>query len=306
MFHTDDITDRIIAERELKKYTEHLEEIVAKRTRALEEAQIRLVQQTRLATLGQIAGGIAHELRTPLGAIKNAAYFINMVIESPEDAIKEALDIINIEINSSARIITSLLNFTRPKEPVRHVIDVEYIIQQALSHTAIPPEIEIEQQIKDNLPAILADAGQLEQVFGNLILNAIQAMPQGGRLTFCAEMTRSLPDKIEIGFLPDFDTQDKNIGWVVVSVGDTGVGISPEHRLHLFAPFFTTKTRGMGLGLALIRLLTEANNGGITVESALGQGTTFYSYWPIVLDDELPKDEAFIDNVIIPSEVQES
>ena len=274
-----DVTERRRAAELLRLYTEQLEALVAERTRALEEAQERLLRQERLTVLGQIAGGIAHELRTPSGAIKNSIYLLNILVDAPDPTVTETMAIMNQEIATSDRIITSLLNFTRPQRPARQIVDMNQMIEQALSSVEVPPQVAIQRSASAELPPLLADAGQLEQVFGNLMLNAIQAMPQGGQLTIQTGQVQTLPENVETGFMPTGEGRDD--GWIVISVSDSGTGISPEHLANLFQPLFTTKSTGMGLGLALVKLLTEANGGGIAVESTLGQGTTFHTYWPI-------------------------
>jgi len=275
-----DITERKQAAQELQNYADRLQDLVAERTRALEEAQERLLRQTRLATLGQIAGSIAHELRTPLGAIKNAAYLINMLQGASGETLEEALDILNQEVANSDRIITSLLNFARPQRPRQQLLEVGPLVERAARHLQPPPEVQVEAHVDGALSPVIADATHLEQALGNLLLNALQAMPEGGRLTVCAEQRASLPDIEPPGFLPEHAT-DAGAGWIVVSVGDTGVGIPPENLEHLFEPLFTTKTTGIGLGLALVKLLVQANGGGIAVSSAPGEGTTFDIYLPV-------------------------
>jgi PAS domain S-box-containing protein len=274
-----DITERKRAAELLRMYTEQLEALVAERTRALEEAQERLLRQERLTVLGQVAGGIAHELRTPLGAIKNSIYLLNMLLEPSDATVQEVLAVINQEIGASDRIISSLLNFTRPQRPARQIVDVHQVVEQALVRIEIPPQFQVQRHFAQDMPAILADAVQLEQVFGNLILNATQAMSQEGQLTIQTGQIHSLPENVEAGFMPTDEAHAA--GWVVVSISDTGDGISPKHLAQLFQPLFTTKSKGMGLGLALVKLLTEANGGGIAVESTLGKGTTFHTFWPI-------------------------
>ncbi len=290
-----DITARKQAEQLLHLYAEQLEAMVAARTRALEEAQERLLRQERLATLGQLAGGIAHELRTPLGAIKNAAYLIKLILEpqamapNADPALREALDILNREVGTADRIITSLLSFAHPQQPAHQLIDVSQVVMQVLAHADIPPQVAVHRQIDKNLPTILADAGQLEQVFGNLISNAVQAMPGGGQLTVRVERRAALPDIAP----PGFATNPPNgtaASWVAVTIADTGVGIPPENLPHIFEPLFTTKARGIGLGLPIVKLLAQANGGSITLSSIPGQGTTFETFWPVVPFEESPRD----------------
>jgi len=177
-----------LAEEKMKEYSEKLEEMVEERTEELREAQEQLVRRERLAVLGQLAGGIGHELRNPLGAIKNAAYFLNMVLEEQEPDVKDTLEILEKEVATSERIISSLLDFARPKPPTRRKVDVNEVVRETLSRVTAPERVEITSQLDRALPMILADPVQLGQVFRNLILNAIQAMPEGGQLTVKSEL----------------------------------------------------------------------------------------------------------------------
>ncbi|MBN1935780.1 MAG: PAS domain S-box protein, partial [Anaerolineae bacterium] len=281
-----DITERKQIEQKLQDYAERLEELVAERTRALEEAQERLLHQTRLATLGQIAGSIAHELRTPLGAIRNAVYLINMLRGSSDETLEEAIDILNQEVATSDRVITSLLNFARPQRPQRHLLEVGPLVECMVQRLQPPPTVQLEIHVDGDLSPVIADATHLEQMFGNLLLNAIQAMPEGGQLSVRAEQRAALPEIAPPGFIPEH-AADANAGWIVVSIGDTGIGIPPENLEHVFEPLFTTKATGIGLGLALVKLLIQANGGGIAVTSVPGEGTTFGIYLPVAgMSDE--------------------
>jgi two-component system cell cycle sensor histidine kinase/response regulator CckA len=256
-----DITERKRAEEALREYAERLEDMVEERTQELREAQERLIRQEKLAVLGQLGGGVAHELRNPLGAIKNATYFLNMVLEEPDPEVKEMLDILKQEVRTSERIINSLLDFARPKPSVRHRVDVNEVVQAALARTAMPDNVEVVTQLDESLPAIQADPDQLVQVFGNIALNAVQAMPEGGRLVIKSEV--SSPE------------------WVAVSVIDTGVGIPEDDLDKLFEPLFTTKAKGIGLGLAVVKTLVEGHGGTIRVESQVGEGSTFTIQFPL-------------------------
>ncbi len=281
-----DITERRQAALVLQQYAQQLEAMVAERTRALQEAQERLLRQTRLATLGQIAGSIAHELRTPLGAIKNAAYLINMLREPSDETLQEAIAILNQEVANADRIITSLLTFARPQQAHRQLLEVGPLLERAARHLQPPPNVQIELRIAGDLPPVIADATHLQQALSNLFLNALQAMPEGGRLTVRAEHCAALP-KIEPPGFPPAHAADGEAGWIVISVGDTGVGIPPENLERIFEPLFTTKTTGIGLGLPLVKLLIQANGGGLAVASLPGEGTTFDIYLPVAgMSDE--------------------
>jgi len=212
----NDITERLQAEQELYQYQKRLEEMVSERTRQLKAAQEKLLQREKLAVLGQMAGGIGHELRQPLGTIKNAAYYLNMVLDDVEPEIEETLETLDQEIEHSEVIIDSLLNFTRTGPPNREHVQIEQLVHQVMGRNEIPDQIDVYFDIADDLPTLSADPEQLRIVLRNLIENAIQAMPEGGGLTITAK--RCHPDRLE-----DADC-------VLVAVSDTGVGIPPEQQ----------------------------------------------------------------------------
>ena len=249
------------AEKDLRKYSENLEEMVDERTKELRDAQEQLVRSEKLAVLGQLAGGVGHELRNPLGSIKNAAYFLKMALEKPEPEVKETLEILNKEVATSEHIISSLLDFARPKPPTRHKVEINHLLQEALSRTKVPEKIKVVSKLDKSLPQILADPEQLGQVFRNLILNAIQAMPDGGQLEIRSEV--SPPAQLAISF------------------ADTGVGIPEDNLEKLFEPLFTTRAKGIGLGLAITKTLVEGHKGTIEVQSKLGKGSIFTVRLPL-------------------------
>lgn len=249
------------AEKNLRKYSENLEEIVEERTKELREAQEQLVRKEKLAILGQLAGGVGHELRNPLGSIKNAAYFLKMALEKPDSEVKETLEILNKEVATSEHIISSLLDFARPKLPTRHKVEINDLLQETLSRTTVPEKIKVVSKLDESLPQILADPEQLSQVFRNLILNALQAMPDGGQLEIRSEV--SPPAQVTISF------------------ADTGVGIPEDNLKKLFEPLFTTRAKGIGLGLAITKTLVEGHKGTIEVQSKLGKGSIFTVRLPL-------------------------
>ncbi|MFZ5909917.1 MAG: PAS domain S-box protein [Chloroflexota bacterium] len=255
-----DISERRQAEEQLARYTERLEEIVDERTRELREAQEKLVRQERLAVLGQLAGSIGHELRNPLGVIANAVYFLKMSQPEADDRVKEYLDIIENETRGSDKIVTDLLDFTRVKSLDQAPVSVSQAAQATLDRHPAPPPVEVTLDIPPDLPPAYADPRHVEQILGNLVTNACQAMTNGGELTIAA--------------IADGDM-------ILISVRDTGVGIPQENMDKVFEPLFTTKSRGIGLGLAVSRKLAEANGGQLEAQSEAGAGSVFTLYLPV-------------------------
>ncbi|MBC8231862.1 hypothetical protein H8E77_20115 [bacterium] len=229
--------------------------MVEERTQELQEAQEQLVRLEKLAILDQLAGGMGHELRNTLCVIKNAAYFLKTVLEEVEPDVKKCLEILETEVTRSDSIINSLFNFTRPTPPTPQKVDINHIVQEVLFHTIVPENVEVVSQLDESLPAVMADPDQLSQVFENIILNAIQAMPEVGQLVVKSEA--QCPE------------------WIAVSFADTGVGIPEENLGRIFEPLFTTKARGIGLGLAITRTLVEGHRGAIEVQSEVGKGSIF-------------------------------
>jgi GAF domain-containing protein len=220
---------------------------------ALHHAQEELVRKEKLATLGQLAAGVGHELRNPLGVIKNAVYYLNMVL--PEDEkVRKHLGILDREVANSNRIVTELLDFARVKSPMREASGLGAIVRTTLERLPLPDAVTVRLELDESVPPALVDAQQVGQILLNFLLNAVQAMPDGGNVI------------VSVG-------QDE--GAIFAAVADTGVGIPPENLAKIFQPLFTTKAKGIGLGLALARDLAEANGGHITVESTVGQGSRF-------------------------------
>ena len=227
--------------------------MVEDRTRDLREVQERLMRQERLATLGQLAGSIAHELRNPLGVISNATAFLNMVLPNADSKIKEYLDIIEAETQTSEKIIADLLDFTRMQVAEKQPVVVASMIERAISRNPVPANIEVIRKIPRDLPEISVNRSQIEQVIGNLLQNACQAMQNGGVLEISAEKHPNSADGKE---------------FVRIQITDSGEGISAENLPKIFEPLFTTKAKGIGLGLPICQKYIEANGGRITATSA--------------------------------------
>lgn len=247
-------------ENELQKLNVELEKKVEERTRQLVETQGKLLKDEKLAMLGRIAGSMGNELRNPLGVMSNAVFFLQNVMPDADETVKEYLEIIGMEIDNSQRIISDLLDFCSGRSPRTEPFAVHDLIRHSREMCIRPENISFQAELPAALPLVQVDPLQMEQVFQHLFANAVQAMPNGGVLRIAAR-------------------HDGN--FVEISVTDSGVGIPAEIMEKLFQPLFTTKSRGIGLGLAIAQKLTEANGGRIEVESRLGEGTTFNVILPV-------------------------
>ena len=257
---------RARAERQLEAYSEQLEEMVRERTRALRDAQERLLRRKKLAMLGQLAGSISHELRGPLGTIKNSTYFLQLALEDVSPDVQETLEILNEEIARSEAIISSMLDFARTETPNRQPVNINGLVEEALPRVEMPGTIKVELDLDDALPAVAADPEQLLRVFENLIKNAVEAMPEGGQM------------RIESDAILDEDDEPDRVELVF---SDTGVGIREEDLAKIFEPLFSTKESGTGLGLALVQALVDAHGGSVEIETQVGEGSTFTVILPI-------------------------
>jgi signal transduction histidine kinase len=224
----------------------------------LREAQDQLLQSERLAAVGRLAASVAHELRSPLMVMRNSIYYLDRLLslnQGDADTWRRYLGKMNGEIDRQSKIINDLLFFSRNRPRQLANVEMNELLREALHRTLIPESIVLETAFAEGLGSIRADADQMLQVFVNLISNAVQAMPDGGRL----QITTSAPDEYAIE----------------ISVADTGVGIPPENLARLFEPFFTTKEKGIGLGLSVTQNIIEGHRGTLAVQSAVGEGTRF-------------------------------
>lgn len=225
----------------------------------LRETQEQLIRSEKLAAIGQLASGVGHELRNPLGAIRNAVFYVRRRmaktdLPTTEPRVLEFLDIMDEEVNAANKVITDLLGFSRVAKPTVSPVSIAGVIEDALEHTPLPENVELAKDIDKNLPMVMVDADQIRQVLVNIILNAVEAMTEGGRLDI---RTRSKGEFVEVEF------------------ADNGGGI-PESAINkIFDPLFTTKAKGIGLGLSVCQSILERHGGDIRVESEVGRGTAF-------------------------------
>ena len=231
----------------------------------LSETQDRLVRSEKLAVVGKLASGVGHELRNPLGAIKTALYIIrktnlnNNVINNSQKS-NQLFEIIEKETERSVKIVNDLLGFSRTAKPAVSPADIKLIIESSLSRVKIPANIEEKVLLEEPLPLISVDATQIDQVFANLIQNACDAMQKGGLLTIHAR---------------------KENEFLAVTFTDTGCGIPENAKNKIFDPLFTTKPKGMGLGLAISINIIQRHEGYIDLKSKEGEGASFIVKLPI-------------------------
>lgn len=262
----EEITERIRAEEALAEYSEHLEELVGDRTRDLVAAQKQLIDQEKMAILGKVAGAMARELHNPLCSIKNAIYYLNMVLKDPEPDVGEMLEILEQEVVNTTKVISGLLEFTEPRKISRWIVGLGEIIQEALARSNVPDYIKVTvQQSSPNL-GVKADPNQLATAFRNIINNAIQAMSpilsdNGGKQLIIN--TIQVNDEVSISF------------------SDNGEGIPDENMERLYEPLFSTRAQGIGLGLPLAKALIEEHDGRLEVESQVGIGSSFTVWLPL-------------------------
>jgi two-component system, sporulation sensor kinase E len=260
-----DITERKQMQKKLEEYSQQLEELVEKRTSQLREAQEKLIKNERLATIGQVASMVGHDLRNPLTGIAGATYYLKKKLESEADkTIMEMLTLIEKDIEHSNRIISDLLEYSREIKLELTATNPKSIVRSALSLVEVPNNIRVLDFTNDE-PKITVDAEKIKRVFINIIKNAIEAMPDGGSLRI---KSRKSDSSLEI------------------TITDTGVGMSKDVLEKIWTPFFTTKAKGMGLGLSICKRIVEAHNGNISVESEVGNGTSFTITVPV-----MPKSE---------------
>ena len=262
------LTDEALlrANLKLEQANRNLEDRVLQRTLDLEnsnkqllDAQEQLIRTERLSAIGQLSGSVAHDLRNPLGAINNAVYYLKRKLNGSEvvrsnPRVAQFLQIMEDEVSHSNQIITDLMNFARVNAPCISITNLQEVVDTALSRLELADNVRVVKQFDPDLLEVPADAEQLQRVFMNLIMNAHDAMPEGGELTISSRRAD---------------------GFAELAFSDTGVGISDEDMKKIFDPLFTTKTKGTGLGLAICREIVSKHGGTIDVSSKQGEGSTF-------------------------------
>ena len=262
------VVNRFVSEsrRQARRYRLLAEEL-AETNRRLEQAQEEARRSERLAALGQLTAGLAHEIRNPLAVIKGSAETLTRRLQSADPVTTEVAGYISSEVNRLNTIVTRFLNFARPLKLERRPTQIPPLLDRALkvAYERWPEaKVEVAQQYSENLPEMSVDPDLCEQAFVNLVLNAYEAMTDtGGRLT------------VRVGAA----NSDGRHG-VEVGIEDTGPGIPPELHEQVFNPFFTTKKEGVGLGLSLVSKIVDDHRGWIRISSEPGKGACFRLFLP--------------------------
>ncbi len=248
-----DITPQKEFQKTLEQHAEILEKIVDERTKQLKDSE-------RLAAIGQTAGMVGHDLRNPLQTITGELYLAKSEVESllegeAKNNLQESIQVIEEQAVYMDKIVSDLQAFVRPVKVDKKPINLKELVNAVSATVAIPNNVKVEILINDNHPEIKADPQLLKRVLINLVTNAVQAMPIGGKLTISSKVNLERET------------------WVTVK--DTGVGIPDHIKRQIFTPLFTTKSRGQGFGLAVCKRVIEAHGGTITFESTAGKGAEF-------------------------------
>ena len=253
-----DVTERKLLENERKLHTDDLQKQV-------NEQAAKIITSERLAAIGATAGMVGHDIRNPLQTVTGEVYIAkselkNLPDSKAKESLKECLDTISEQTIYVNKIVSDLQDFARPLTPKIEAVDLESLIESIQATMEIPENVNFEYSVTKKFPNLKIDQSYMRRILSNLILNAVQAMPNGG--------------KVSVNATPKSTK-------AVITVQDTGEGIPPEIRGKLFQPLMTTKPKGQGFGLAVIKRLTEAMGGTITFQSEVGKGTKFILEFPL-------------------------
>jgi len=247
--------------------------------RGVQDLKDRIRRADRLAAIGQIAAGIAHEIKNPLVGIRGAAQLLKSEVRGISSAgsgnLVEYLDVILKEADRLNGVLEGILDFTRVGPRGTGAFNIHSILDRALLLNEEPARLHtivLAREYDPSLPDVIGNQDQLIQVFLNIIKNAVEVMPSGGKLSVITRMS---------DLFTSVQADGRKHRLMMVKVSDTGPGIKQEHLQDIFAPFFTTKDRGVGLGLALSYQIVQEHLGTIRVESKIGEGTTFSVYLPL-------------------------
>lgn len=256
--------------RQVRQY-QQLSQALEETNRQLRRAEAEKRRSERLAALGQLSAGLAHEIRNPLGVIKGSAEMLSRKLAAAQPLAAELAGYISSEVNRLNALVARILDFARPLHLELRPTDVSQLLEHALQAVEAQfPEnqVQVERRYDPVLPPVLLDAQLCERVFANLILNAFQAMDQRGTLRLSAEPSLSDP------------SAPTAVPGVYITVEDSGHGIPPDIREHIFNPFFTSKKDGVGLGLSIVSKILDDHQGFIRLETEPGRGARFRVFLP--------------------------
>lgn len=250
----------LVAQKELASMNKNLEQRVEERTAQLNVATDKLVKTEQLAAIGQMASIISHEIRNPLAVISNAARLIRAIQPPTDPKLIKQFSIIDAEIRQANSIIGEVLGYARNRDMILSTIDLNSYLHDMIVSFPVPPTVHIKEDIDPESVQLKVDAEEITQALRNLISNACESMAQGGTVTVGTKVGKQV---------------------VCIYVADEGPGISEELKEKIFSPFFTTKARGTGLGLAVVRKAITRHKGKLFVRSEKGKGATFEIYLKI-------------------------
>lgn len=259
------IVNRFVMEYRLQvRDYQSLSETLGEANRNLKQAQAEARRAERLAALGQLSAGLAHEIRNPLGVIKGSAELLSQKLAASDPLPQELAGYIYTEVNRLSALVGRFLDFAGPSQLELRAAELPEVMERSLKAVAqqgATSRVEIHRDFSPDLPRVLIDRELCEQAFTNLLLNACEAMgEQGGEL--------------RIGMHPAAST-DRAGDEVIVEIEDTGPGVPADLKEQIFNPFFTTKKTGVGLGLAIVSKIVDAHGGALTLTSPPGQGARF-------------------------------
>lgn len=251
------------ATREQSRKFKSVAEQLAAANKSLSEAEAAMRRSERLAALGQLSAGLAHELRNPLGTIKASAEMLTRTVPGENEVAREVAGFISTEVDRTNLLVTRFLDFARPLQLRLAPAELTKVLDSAianLDHNSPHYEVSVYKNYAPEIGTILLDADLMERVFYNLLLNAAQATAAGGAITVKTRRAAALAE---------------------ISVIDRGSGIEPRHLESIFNPFFTTKPEGVGLGLAIVSKIVDEHGGKMAVESEPEKGSVFRVYLPL-------------------------
>ena len=259
-----DITERKLAEEELKKHREQLEDLIKERTNELESTQEELVKHEKLSVLGQLTATVSHELRNPLGVIQSSAFYVESKLSDVDEKITKHLKRIEEQVGLCDSIVGDLLEYTRGSLSEKFKGDLNTWLERVLNEISIPDEVSVVRELYPGLPMVPFDRDKLQRVVINLVNNATQAV-----------IERQEKLKEEDGpYQPEVKLATSMVeNGICIAVEDNGIGMDEETGRQAFEPLFTTRARGTGLGLAIVKKIVEEHGGSVSLKSEPKRGT---------------------------------